>query len=121
MHSVIRIGLLALALAAPWGATQTAWAADPPPPATVVPTISAVRVTTSMGSFVIELQADRAPLTVANFVRYVNEGFYTNTLIHRVVQGFVVQGGGYDAATQKLKATHEYVFNESGNGLQNKR
>ena len=74
-----------------------------------------------MGAFVIELQADRAPLTVQNFLRYVNEGFYTNTLFHRVVGNFVVQGGGHDAATMKLKATHEYVVNESGNGLQNKR
>ena len=74
-----------------------------------------------MGAFVIELQADRAPLTVQNFLRYVSEGFYTNTLIHRVVGNFVVQGGGHDAATMKLKATHDAVFNESGNGLQNKR
>jgi peptidyl-prolyl cis-trans isomerase A (cyclophilin A)/peptidyl-prolyl cis-trans isomerase B (cyclophilin B) len=74
-----------------------------------------------MGSFVVELQADRAPLTVQNFLRYVNEGFYTNTLFHRVVGNFVVQGGGHDAVTMKLKTTHEYVVNESGNGLQNKR
>jgi peptidyl-prolyl cis-trans isomerase A (cyclophilin A) len=74
-----------------------------------------------MGAFVIELNSERAPRTVQNFVRYVAEGFYTNTLIHRVVGGFVVQGGGYDAPTQKPKPTHEYVVNESGNGLQNKR
>jgi peptidyl-prolyl cis-trans isomerase A (cyclophilin A) len=74
-----------------------------------------------MGVFVIELQSDRAPLTVQNFLRYVNEGFYSNTLFHRVVGNFVVQGGGHDAATMKLKATHEYIVNESGNGLQNKR
>ena len=74
-----------------------------------------------MGTFVFELNAERAPLTVQNFVRYVNEGFYTNTLFHRVVGSFVVQGGGYDATSLKLKPTHEYVFNESGNGLQNKR
>jgi peptidyl-prolyl cis-trans isomerase A (cyclophilin A) len=74
-----------------------------------------------MGAFVIELQADRAPLTVQNFVRYVNEGFYSNTLFHRVVGNFVAQGGGHDAATLKLKPTHEYIVNESGNGLQNKR
>jgi cyclophilin family peptidyl-prolyl cis-trans isomerase len=58
---------------------------------------------------------------VQNFVRYVNEGFYTNTLFHRVVGSFVVQGGGYDATSLKLKSTRDYVFNESGNGLQNKR
>ncbi|HVY80883.1 MAG TPA: peptidylprolyl isomerase, partial [Steroidobacteraceae bacterium] len=80
-----------------------------------------VRVTTDMGSFTIQLDPERAPLTVANFMRYVNEGFYTNTLFHRVVGGFVVQGGGHSAADMKLKPTHEPVFNESGNGLQNKR
>lgn len=80
-----------------------------------------VRVTTNMGAFTIELQPDRAPLTVANFLRYVNEGFYTNTLFHRVVAGFVIQGGGHDATDFKLKPTHEGVVNESGNGLQNKR
>jgi peptidyl-prolyl cis-trans isomerase A (cyclophilin A) len=74
-----------------------------------------------MGAFVIELDSARAPLSVQNFLRYVNEGFYTNTLFHRVVGNFVAQGGGYDAATLKLKATHEYIVNESGNGLQNKR
>lgn len=80
-----------------------------------------VRVTTNLGEFVIELRADRAPLTVANFLRYVREGFYSNTLFHRVVANFVIQGGGHDAATLKLKPTHENVFNESGDGLQNKR
>ena len=109
-------------------AAQGAWAAEgtPAPAAAAAPTVNlppikAVRVSTSMGTFVIELDADRAPLTVANFLRYVTEGFYTNTLVHRVVGNFVVQGGGYDASTLKLKATHDYVFNESGNGLQNKR
>jgi peptidyl-prolyl cis-trans isomerase A (cyclophilin A) len=81
----------------------------------------AVRVTTNMGEFVIELNAERAPLTVANFLRYVNEGFYSDTLIHRVVGNFVIQGGGHAAADYKLKPVHEPVVNESGNGLQNKR
>jgi cyclophilin family peptidyl-prolyl cis-trans isomerase len=80
-----------------------------------------VRVTTNLGQFVIEVFNDRAPLTSANFLRYVREGFYSNTLFHRVVANFVIQGGGHDATTQQLKPTHENVFNESGNGLQNKR
>jgi cyclophilin family peptidyl-prolyl cis-trans isomerase len=87
------------------------------PPATA----QSVRVTTNMGAFVIELQQDRAPLTSANFLRYVNEGFYSNTLFHRVVGGFVVQGGGHGATDMRVKPTHEPVINESGNGLQNKR
>ena len=80
-----------------------------------------VRVTTNMGDFVIELLPDRAPLTVANFLRYVREGYYSDTLIHRVVANFVIQGGGHDAADYKLKPVHEAVVNEAGNGLQNKR
>jgi peptidyl-prolyl cis-trans isomerase A (cyclophilin A) len=80
-----------------------------------------VKVTTNMGEFVIEVRTDRAPITAANFLRYVREGFYSNTLIHRAIANFVIQGGGHDATTQKLKPTHDAVFNESGNGLQNKR
>lgn len=81
-----------------------------------------VRVTTNMGSFVIELYPDRAPLTVADFLRYVHEGFYTNTLFHRVVANFVIQGGGHEASPPyALKPTYPPVDNESGNGLQNKR
>lgn len=80
-----------------------------------------VKVSTTMGDFVIELLPDRAPLTAANFLRYVKEGYYTNTLVHRVVANFVIQGGGHDAATYQLKPAHEAIFNESGNGLQNKR
>ena len=81
-----------------------------------------VRVTTNMGSFVIELYPDRAPLTVADFLRYVNEGFYNNTLFHRVVANFVVQGGGHNAnPPYDLKPTYPPVDNEAGNGLQNKR
>ena len=80
-----------------------------------------VRVTTSLGPFVIEVFDDRAPITSANFLRYVREGFYSNTLFHRVVANFVIQGGGHDATTLQLKPAHDSVFNESGNGLQNKR
>jgi cyclophilin family peptidyl-prolyl cis-trans isomerase len=80
-----------------------------------------VRVTTSMGQFVIELNPERAPLTVANFLRYVREGQYTDTLFHRVVGNFVIQGGGHAASDMHLKPSHDPIFNESGNGLQNKR
>jgi peptidyl-prolyl cis-trans isomerase A (cyclophilin A) len=80
-----------------------------------------VRVTTTMGDFVVELMPDRAPLTVANFLRYVKEGYYSGTLIHRVVANFVIQGGGHSASDLKLKPVHDPVNNESGNGLQNKR
>ena len=80
-----------------------------------------VRVTTNMGAFVVELLPERAPLTAANFLRYVREGYYTGTLVHRVVANFVIQGGGHAASDLKLKPVHDPVNNESGNGLQNKR
>jgi cyclophilin family peptidyl-prolyl cis-trans isomerase len=80
-----------------------------------------VRVTTSMGEFVMELYPDRAPITVAEFVKYVKEGQFTQTLFHRVIPGFLVQGGGFSAVDESVKPTHGLVPNESGNGLQNKR
>ena len=107
-----RIGLLARVLLSSLLLSAACRAAEP---------TTQVRVTTSMGEFVIEVRNDRAPLTAANFLRYVREGFYTNTLFHRVIANFVIQGGGHDATTQQLKPTHDPVFNESGNGLQNKR
>jgi cyclophilin family peptidyl-prolyl cis-trans isomerase len=79
-----------------------------------------VRVETSMGSFVMELDPQRAPLTVASFLEYVKAGHYTDTVFHRVIGNFVVQGGGYD--TQYVeKPTRPGTPNESGNGLSNRR
>jgi cyclophilin family peptidyl-prolyl cis-trans isomerase len=103
--------------------SSVAPAADQPPapPAQSAQPAQQVRVSTSMGDFVVELLPERAPLTVANFVRYVKEGYYSGTLIHRVVANFVIQGGGHAASDLKLKAVHDPVNNESGNGLQNKR
>jgi peptidyl-prolyl cis-trans isomerase A (cyclophilin A) len=106
---------------------SVAAAADPPAPANPAQQPSQqspppqVRVTTNMGDFVIELNPERAPLTSANFLRYVREGYYSDTLIHRVVANFVIQGGGHSATDLKLKPAHDPVNNESGNGLQNKR
>jgi cyclophilin family peptidyl-prolyl cis-trans isomerase len=79
-----------------------------------------VLVSTSLGNFTIELNAERAPLTVANFLRNVDSGHYTNTIFHRVVANFVIQGGGFDV-DYKSKPTAEKVANESGNGLSNVR
>ena len=77
-------------------------------------------VETSAGNFTIELFTARAPLSVANFLEYTDTGFYEGVVFHRVVAGFVVQAGGYDA-TYKEKATRPSVPNESGNGLSNRR
>jgi cyclophilin family peptidyl-prolyl cis-trans isomerase len=79
-----------------------------------------VRVTTSLGSFVIELQPDRAPLTVENFLAYVRAGHYTNTLFHRVIANFVIQGGGV-GPDYKAKPVQKPIPNEAGNGLKNLR
>ena len=79
-----------------------------------------VKVETSAGDFVLQLDEVRAPLTVANFLKYVNDGFYDGTIFHRVVNGFVIQGGGY-TPDMTLKPPRPGLVNESGNGLTNKR
>jgi len=118
--SLARSLTLALAAAVVLLAQPAARAAGAAPGATTTQS-NLVKITTSMGDIVIELLPDRAPLTVTNFLRYVKEGYYTNTLIHRVVANFVIQGGGHDATSYELKPVHDPIFNESGNGLQNKR
>lgn len=77
-----------------------------------------VKMETSMGDIVVELNRRKAPITVDNFLTYVVKGEYNNTLFHRVVPGFVVQGGGYDKNFAE-KNKGEAIFNESGNGLTN--
>ena len=79
-----------------------------------------VRVQTSVGSFVIELDRGRAPLTVDAFLKYAKQGFYSGLIFHRVVAGFIAQTGGY-TPDMKPKATTANVPNESGNGLSNLR
>ena len=88
--------------------------------AEVVSTDPRVNVVTNAGSFVIELDVDRAPLTVENFLAYAREGHYDGTIFHRVIQGFVAQAGGYTGDFQ-LKPTERMVENEAGNGLSNLR
>lgn len=77
-----------------------------------------VKIVTSVGDLVVELNRDRAPITVANFLRYVEKARYNGTIFHRIVPDFVVQGGGYDKEFQS-RAHFEEIFNESGNGLAN--
>lgn len=77
-----------------------------------------VEFKTNVGSFVVELYADKAPATVDNFLRYVKDGFYKGTIFHRVIPGFVVQGGGFTKDYQQ-KPTREPVKNEAANGLKN--
>ncbi len=75
---------------------------------------------TSMGDITLELYADKAPLSVENFINYANSGYYDGTIFHRVISHFMIQGGGFDADMQK-KTTAEPIANEAGNGLSNTR
>jgi peptidyl-prolyl cis-trans isomerase B (cyclophilin B) len=81
--------------------------------------MSRVKMQTSLGDFVLELDEAKAPDTVANFLQYVRDGFYDNTVFHRVIDGFMIQGGGFEPG-MKQKPTRAPVKNEAGNGLKNK-
>ncbi|MCC2955244.1 peptidyl-prolyl cis-trans isomerase [Massilia sp. IC2-477] len=80
--------------------------------------MTSVRMTTNMGNITVELDADKAPKTVANFIDYVNKGHFTNTIFHRVIKDFMIQGGGFEPG-MKQKATDATVENEAKNGLKN--
>ena len=96
----------------------------PPPtdPESDLPTPgpSAVQMRTSAGDLTIELYPNEAPRTVENFLQYVEDGFYDGTIFHRVVRGFVIQGGGFTAEMEE-KETREPIENEARNGLRNLR
>ena len=77
-----------------------------------------VRLETSQGEIVLELDAAQAPLTVANFLDYVRDGFYDGTVFHRVIKGFMIQGGGMDVDLRQKK-TKASIPNEAHNGLKN--
>ncbi|MFZ0052979.1 MAG: peptidylprolyl isomerase, partial [Desulfobaccales bacterium] len=76
------------------------------------------RLETSLGEITLELYPDKAPATVANFLQYVREGFYDGTIFHRVINGFMIQGGGLDANLNQ-KPTRAPIQNEADNGLTN--
>jgi peptidyl-prolyl cis-trans isomerase B (cyclophilin B) len=80
--------------------------------------VSKVKLQTSMGDIVIELETEKAPVTTENFLRYVRDGFYDNTVFHRVINGFMVQGGGFEPGL-KQKPVRAPIENEAGNGLKN--
>ncbi|MEJ2602624.1 MAG: peptidylprolyl isomerase [Gammaproteobacteria bacterium] len=105
---LILLASLACAVAAPG-----AWTAD-------VPSYPQVEVRTSEGTFVLELNGKRAPLTVAHFLSLVESGFYKGLVFHRIVPGFVIQGGGFNARYEG-KEPDATIPNESGNGLSNER
>lgn len=77
-----------------------------------------VKLSTNFGDITIELDAEKAPITVANFLQYVENGFYENVVFHRVINGFMIQGGGFDT-NMKQKPTQAPIKNEANNGLSN--
>ena len=78
-----------------------------------------VELKTSRGSIVVELYADKAPKTVANFLQYVKDGFYNGTIFHRVIDGFMIQGGGFERDMREKSKTRAPVENEAGNRVRN--
>jgi cyclophilin family peptidyl-prolyl cis-trans isomerase len=98
MHRISTFVLLLLAI-------PCAWAQNP-----------RVEFKTSMGSFALELYADKAPKTVANFIQYVNSGFYNGTIFHRVIDGFMIQGGGFEPGMRE-KTARSPIENEAGLAL----
>ncbi|KXF79804.1 peptidylprolyl isomerase [Enterovibrio coralii] len=80
-----------------------------------------VEVETNLGDFKLELYPEKAPKTVENFLKYVEDGSYVGTQFHRVIPGFVAQGGGYDKSFMPKPSTYGEVVNESKNGLSNSR
>lgn len=80
--------------------------------------MSQVKLTTNHGDILIELDVEKAPLSAANFLSYVRKGHYDGTIFHRVIKGFMVQGGGFEPG-MKQKDTQAPIKNEAGNGLSN--
>jgi peptidyl-prolyl cis-trans isomerase B (cyclophilin B) len=77
-----------------------------------------VKLQTNFGTITLDLDAEKAPQTVANFLQYVNDGFFNDTIFHRVIDGFMIQGGGF-MADMTQKATRDQIQNEATNGLKN--
>jgi cyclophilin family peptidyl-prolyl cis-trans isomerase len=127
---------LAAALAGGMSASAQDGTEQPPVPGAAAETIAAapeaapdaeqaketdmVIIKTTLGDIKVKLAADKAPLSVANFLAYADAGHYNGTIFHRVIDGFMIQGGGFDAQMNQ-KPTKAAIKNEAANGLQNKR
>ncbi len=94
-----------------WLAATTSVLAEPNPQ---------VRIQTNMGDIIVELYPSKAPKSVANFLQYVDDGFYSNTIFHRVIENFMIQGGGFTPEFSR-KETRAPIMNEADNGLKNDR
>jgi peptidyl-prolyl cis-trans isomerase B (cyclophilin B) len=116
MINTTRRSLILLALAASWTGLASAAAKSPTPSAKRK--VSMVKLQTNFGPITLELDAKAAPETVANFLQYVKDGHYDGTIFHRVIDGFMIQGGGFTADMEQ-KPTRAPVQNEAQNGLKN--
>ena len=101
-------------------ATTVAAAAEPAPAPEQAKETDMVLIKTTLGDIKVKLAADKAPLTVANFLAYADAKHYDGTIFHRVIDGFMIQGGGFDA-NMRQKPTNAPIKNEAANGLRNKR
>lgn len=110
--------LCAFAAGATFATAHAADVATDTPPAKVEATGPRVDLKTNMGDIVLELYPDKAPKTVDNFLKYVKDGHYNGTIFHRVIDNFMIQGGGYDKKLQE-KPVRAPVQNEANNGLKN--
>ena len=121
MRSLLKslLPILAISLAAPaFAGAPPAKPATPAAPAAAKTNNPVVIITTSMGTVKAELFQDKAPITVKNFLDYVDAKFYDGTIFHRVINNFMIQGGGFDA-NMSQKPTKETIKNEAANGLKN--
>ena len=118
VRSLVLVGMLPLVSLSAQAAPPST--STPKQGVTSMSTNRRVKMTTSLGDIVITLDAVKAPKTVANFLAYVNDGFYNGTVFHRVIDGFMVQGGGFEPGL-KQKPTKANVENEANNGLKNNK
>lgn len=112
MKFIFTAGFLTLLSVTSFAATPAADSQKPVNPKVIIET--------SQGNITLVLYANKAPKTVANFLQYINDGFYTNTIFHRVIENFMIQGGGFTAQFER-KPTRAPVVNEAANGLKNNR
>lgn len=113
MSSLLLVSLAALGIGTTLSLRMASGAVEDANPVVVLDT--------SSGPITVELYPDKAPITVANFLKYVDSGFYDNLIFHRVISGFMIQGGGMDEQMNEKRATNPAIKNESGNGLSNDR
>jgi cyclophilin family peptidyl-prolyl cis-trans isomerase len=112
-RKIFQLGIALMSLFTPIAAHTADRTEDAPRPPRVA-------LHTNLGTITVELDAERAPKTVANFLAYVAQGHYDGTVFHRVIPGFMIQGGGFDRALQ-LRPTNAPIPNEADNGLKNVR